>query len=369
MILFINFKRKYKIYKKEINQALEKVFKRGWFILGPEVEKFEKNFAQYLRIKHIIGVGSGTDAIFLALKALGIGQGDEVITVANTAVPTISAIRMTGARPVFVDINEETFNINATLIEEKISPKTKVILPVHLYGYPSNMGEIMKIAKKYNLKVVEDVCQAHGARYKGRLVGTIGDIGCFSFYPTKNLGAFGDAGAIVTNNKKIVETVMALRKYGQVGRFSNKSREIRSRLDELQAAILNWGLNKLDLWNKKREELAKIYLENLKNLPLDLPPRANQDFKPVWHLFVIRAERRDQLKEFLEKKGIQTIIHYPQPIFEQEVYKSLNYKAKDLPITKKVSKKILSLPLYPELEKKEVLRVCKAIKSFYDSRK
>jgi len=365
MIPFIDFKRKYNFYKKEINQILEKVLKKGWFILGPEVEKFEKNFSKYLKAKYVVGVNSGTDAIFLALKSLGIGQGDEVITVANTATPTTSAIRMAGAMPVFVDIDEKTFNIDTSLIEKAITSKTKAILPVHLFGYPADIGPILKIANRYKLKIVEDACQAHGAKYKSKKVGTIGDISCFSFYPTKNLGAFGDAGVIATNNKKIAQKIKALRNYGEISKFNSGIEGVNSRLDEVQAMILNWGLKKLDFWNKKRETLAKIYLNNLKSLPINLPRTSDKIFKRVWHLFVIKIKERDELRRFLAKNGIQTMIHYPHPIFEQLAYKFLGYKAKDLPVTKKLSKEILSLPLYPELKKEEVLRICRIIKSFY----
>lgn len=365
MILFIDFKRKYKLYKKEINQTIGRVFERGWFILKLEVEKFEKNFAKYLRIKYVVSVNSGTDAIFLALKSLGIGQGDEVITVANTATPTISAIRMAGAMPVFIDIDKRTLNIDVSRIEKKINKKTKAILPVHLHGYPADMGAILRIAKKYKLKVVEDACQAHGAGYKNKRLGAIGDIGCFSFYPTKNLGAFGDAGAVATNNKKVADTIRALRNYGEISKFNSGVEGVNSRLDEIQAGVLNWGLKKLDFWNKKREALAKTYLNNLESLPIDLPKTSDKIFKRVWHLFVIKAKERDELRKFLAKKGVQTMVHYPHPIFEQPAYKLLSYKIKNLPITKKASKEILSLPLYPELKREEILKICDLIKSFY----
>lgn len=364
MIFFIDLKRKYSFYKKEIDETLKKTLKRSWFVLGPEVEKFEKNFAKYLGIKYVVGVNSGTDAIFLGLKALEINQGDEVITVANTATPTVAAVRMAGAMPVFVDIDERTFNIDVSLIKEKITKKTKAILIVHLYGYPANMGAVLKIVKKYNLKVIEDACQAHGAEYKNKMVGTIGDVGCFSFYPTKNLGAFGDAGAVVTNNKKIMETVKVLRNYGETSKFNSGIEGVNSRLDEIQAGVLNWGLRKLDFWNKRREELAKIYLQSLKNSPLGLPLTSDEEYKRVWHLFVIKTKHRDELRKFLARNKIQTMIHYPQPIFEQKAYKFLGYRVKDLPITKKVSQEILSLPIYPELEKEEIKKIIKTINEY-----
>ena len=365
MIRFVGLNKRYFLYKKEIDKAVERVLKSGWFILGKELGKFEENFAKYLSVKYVIGNNSGTDAIFLALKALGIGSGDEIITVANTATPTISAIRMAGAIPVFVDIDESNFNINPDLIEKKITSKTKAILPIHLYGYPADMGKIIKIAKKHKLKVVEDAAQAQCATYKNKLVGTIGDIGCFSFYPTKNLGAFGDAGAVVTKNKNLAEVIRQLRNYGEVSKYNNIREGVNSRLDEMQAAILNWGLKKLRLWNKKREILARIYLNELKGLPIVLPPNSDKDNGSVWHLFVIRSKERDELKSYLEDSGVETAIHYPKPIFEQPAYEFLDYYGNDLPVTKKVMSEILSLPLYPELNKKEVMQVCRAIKVFY----
>lgn len=365
MINFLNLKKRVLLHKKEIDSVIKPVLESGWFILGKELSRFEDNFAKNLDIKYAIGVNSGTDAIFLALKALGIGLGDEIITVANTATPTISAIRMTGAMPVFVDIDENNFNINPDLIENKITSRTKAILPVHLYGYPANMGRILKIAKKHKLKVIEDAAQAQNAIYRNKFVGTIGDIGCFSFYPTKNLGAFGDAGAIVTKNKNLSEIIIQLRNYGEVSKYNNVREGVNSRLDEIQAALLNWGLKKLMVWNKKREALAEIYLNELKNLPIILPTDSNKDHVCVWHLFVIRSKERDELKSFLKDKGIETAIHYPMPIFEQPAYGFLEYSGKDLPVTKKVISEILSLPLYPELSKKEVMEICRTIKLFY----
>ncbi|MDR4497409.1 MAG: DegT/DnrJ/EryC1/StrS family aminotransferase [Candidatus Scalindua sp.] len=365
MIYFLSLKERYFLYKKEIDNAIEGVLKRGWFILGKELEKFERDLAKQLQVSYAVGVNSGTDAIFLALKALEVGTGDEVITVANTATATISAIRMTGADVVFADIEEESFNINPELIEKKITKKTKVILPVHLYGYPANIDAIKKIARKHTLKVVEDAAQAQGAKYKNRYVGTQGNIGCFSFYPTKNLGAFGDAGAVITKNKRLAEIIRQLRNYGEISKYVNSREGVNSRLDEIQAAILNWGLPKLRLWNKRRTALANIYLKELKNLPIILPPVSDKERTGVWHLFVIRCNKRDRLKKYLRDRGIETAVHYPKPIFEQAAYKFMNYCGEDLPVTSKVMSEILSLPLYPELSHQEILEVCRVIKSFY----
>lgn len=366
MILFNDFKKKYKIHKKEIDAAINRVLKSGWFILGGELKSFEENFSKYLGVKYVVGVNSGTDAIFLGLKALGIKDGDEVITVANTATPTIAAIRMAGGTPVFVDIDENTINIDPDLIKKTITKKTKAILPVHLFGYPAEMDKILKIAKKYKLKVIEDSAQAVGARFKNKMVGTFGDVGCFSFYPTKNLGAFGDAGAIVTNNKKIADKARQLRNYGEASKNNNVIEGVNSRLDEFQAGILNWGLQRLDQWNKKREKLAKLYIHNLQNISaIKLPADSDKFHKNVWHLFVIGIRERGQLQDFLLKNKVQTAIHYPKPIYKQPVYKNLGFSDKDLPKTKKTMSEILSLPLNPELEEKQVNYICDKIKFFY----
>lgn len=365
MIQFIDFNRKYLRYKKKINSSIERVFKRGWFIAGPERIDFEKSFSKYLGVKYAIGVNSGTDSIALALKAIGIKLGDEVITVSNTATPTISAIRIAGAKPVFVDVNEDTLNIDPKLIEEKVTSKTKAILPVHLYGYPADMDAICKLADKYNLYIVEDSCQAHGAKFKGNFLGAIGDVGCFSFYPTKNLGAFGDAGIIVTNNKKIAENVRLLRNFGEVVKYKNKIEGVNSGLDEIQASFLNWELKELKKWNQERKKLADMYLKELKYLPIVLPSKGNFDYNRVWHLFVIQTTKRDELKSFLKDQGIETSIHYPMPVFKQEAYQFLGYTEKDLPVTSRMVNNILSLPLYPELKISEVKIICKAIRTFF----
>jgi len=365
MIKQTNFFKKYQLNKSGFNKVLNSVFCSGYFILGPELEKFERNFSLYLGVKHVIGLNSGTDAIFLALKAFGVKAGDEVITVANTATPTICAIIMAGGKPVFVDVNHDDFNINVGLIEKKITRKTKVILPVHLYGRPVNLSAILKIAKNHHLAVIEDTAQATGAKFNNHLVGTIGEAGCFSFYPTKNLGAFGDAGAVATNNSTLAKKIRALRNYGEMNKFKNQLIGVNSRLDEIQAAILNFSLTKLNIWNDQREKLAKLYLKELRGLPVDLPLDSDKIYKNCWHLFVIKTKKRDQLKHFLFNKGIQTSVHYPFPVFKQPAFKYLNYHDADLPITACNAKEILTLPLYPELTAVEVLRVTSAIKEFY----
>jgi len=364
-IRFNNFNKKYKRYKKEVNTSIERVFRRGWFIDGPELADFENKFADYLGVKYVVGVNSGTDAIAIVLRAVGIGSGDQVITTSHTATPTVSAVRMTGAIPAFVDIDGSTLNINEQLIREKINSKTKAIMPVHLYGYPADMGAINRLADKYNLYVIEDACQAHGAKFKNKYVGTIGDAGCFSFYPTKNLGAFGDAGAIVTNSKKIAGTARMIRNYGEEEKHRNRIEGINSRLDEIQAAFLNWEIGKLDLWNKQRDRIAKLYIKQLGGLPVKLPSLGNKNYQRVWHLFVIQTEKRDALREFLKRHGIDTMVHYPTPVFKQPAYEFLGYKDPDLPITTEIASNILSLPLYPEMTVAEVVEICKTIKEFY----
>lgn len=364
-IPFVDFRRHYEENEGEILGILKRFFKKGQYILGPEVDRFEKNFAKYLKTKYVIGVDSGTDALFLALKALGVGDGDEVITVANTFTATVSAIRMTGAIPVFVDVNEDDLVINVSKIEQKITKKTKAIVPVHLYGYPANMTEIVKIAEKYKLFVVEDCCQAHGAELGGKKVGTFGDVGCFSFYPTKNLGGFGDGGAVATDDKKLAEKVRALKSYGEIIRYNSEYEGINSRLDEIQACYLNWKLKDLDLFNKKRELLADAYLKALKDLPIILPSGNRNRRKRVWHLFVIRTRQRDKLRDFLRKNGVTTLIHYPVAISKMKAYRFLKVSDRGLEITIKAAREVLSLPLYPELKIDEVKKVCRLIKLFY----
>jgi dTDP-4-amino-4,6-dideoxygalactose transaminase len=367
MISFFSFNRRYQQNRKAIHKAVARVFERGWFILGPELKEFETALARYLDIGFSVGVNSGTDALYLALKGLGVGTGDEVVTVANTATPTVSAIRMTGAIPVFVDVLPETQTLDPSRIEGALTSRTRAIVPVHLYGYPANMEEINRTAKRNKLSVVEDACQAHGAKHSGRMVGTLADAGCFSFYPTKNLGAFGDAGAVVTNNKHLEQKIRAMRNYGEVAKNRNGLEGVNSRLDELQAAFLNWGLEYVDEWNARRAKLSSIYLRLLQDVPLCLPPPSGAGIERVWHLFVVRSKVRDKLQMALRQNGIETLIHYPTPIYKQPAYRFLNYKSTDLPVTASLSRQLLSLPLYPEMTTTEVSKVCNAIRDFYHS--
>lgn len=365
-IPFGNLSRQYIAYQKEIDEAVKGVLEKGSFILGENVLKFEEEFSRYCGCRYGVGVASGTDAIMLALIAVGVKQGDEVITVANTAVPTVAAVRAIGATPVFVDIDKDTYNIAPELIKPKITKKTKVILPVHLYGNPCQMDRILEIANYYNLKVVEDCAQAHGAVFKNKKVGSFGHAGCFSFYPSKNLGAFGDGGIVITNSEEIYEKLKLLRNYGQKNRYFSIIEGYNSRLDEIQAAILRFKLTKLDEWNKRRRKIASIYNENFKKINnvsnkkhdrkhdiIFCPEEINNGFH-VFHLYVIRIENRDLFMSFLEKRGIQTLIHYPYPIHLQDSYKFLGYKNGDLPVTESIANQIVSLPIYPELKDDEV---------------
>ncbi|MCX6346914.1 MAG: DegT/DnrJ/EryC1/StrS family aminotransferase, partial [Actinobacteria bacterium] len=286
---FGDLSRQYKKYKEEFDSIISGVFEKGSFILGENLTRFETNFSDYLGAKYAIGVGSATEALFLALKAIDIKNGDEVITVANTAVPTVSAIDFAGAKPVFADIEEASYNINPARIENRITLKTKAIIPVHLYGNPCNMDQILQIAQKYDLKVIEDCAQAHGAEYNGKKVGTFGDLSAFSFYPSKNLGANGDAGMIVTNNEELAGKVRLLRNYGFEDRYKSIIRGFNSRLDEIQAALLDFKLTKLDEWNLRRKQISNMYIKGLEGLPIILPSSVTEN-KHVFHLFVIRVK-------------------------------------------------------------------------------
>jgi dTDP-4-amino-4,6-dideoxygalactose transaminase len=361
---FGDLSRQYKKNKKEFDSIISGVLEKGNFILGENLKSFEANFARYLEAKHAVGVANGTEALFLALKAIGAGSGDEVITVSNTAVPTISAIDAAGAKPVFVDIEENTFNIDPSKIEPAITPKTKAIIPVHLYGNPCNMEKITSIAARYNLKIIEDCAQAHGAEYKGKKVGTFGDCGAFSFYPSKNLGANGDGGMVVAGSSELAEKIKLLRNYGFADRYNSILRGYNSRLDEIQAALLDFKLTKLDEWNKRRSQIAGRYINELNKLPIIIPSDL-PGYKHVFHLFVIRVKERQKFIEFMSGNGINIIIHYPIPIHLQPAYKFLNYKIGDLPVTEKVSEEIVSLPVYPELEEKEINYIIAQIINYF----
>lgn len=364
-IPFGNLKRQYEQLREQIDTATQEVYESGWFILGQQVQRFEANFAQYCGAKYAVGVGSGTEALHLALIACGVQPGDEVITVANTCVPTLSAVSFAGAVPVFVDIDEKTFTINPALIEERITPKTKAILPVHLYGQCADMDAILDIARQYGLVVVEDCAQAHGSQYKGRMAGTMGDAGAFSFYPSKNLGAFGDGGLVLTNDENLAQTVVKLRNYGQEKRYHHSIKGFNSRLDELQAAILKAKLPYLDAWNQRRREIARRYQEAFSEVGICCPLEAGDRFH-AYHLYVLRVPQRDRFQQLLEENAIATIIHYPIPVHLQESYSECRVQGKYLPLTEQLAGEIVSLPLYPELTDEEVDYIIKTVLEAYE---
>ncbi|MGC9069268.1 MAG: DegT/DnrJ/EryC1/StrS family aminotransferase [Thermoprotei archaeon] len=364
IIPLVDLKRQYLSIKDEINSAIESVLNSGVFIVGENVKYFEKEFANFIGVKHAIGVGSGTDALVIALKALSIGQSDEVITVSFTFTATVDSIVHNGATPVFVDVDPMSYTIDTKQIERAITSKTKAIIPVHLYGHPANIDPILEIAEKYGLYVVEDAAQAHGAEYKRRKVGSLGHVACFSFYPSKNLGAYGDGGMIVTNDQMLAEKVMMLREYGQKEKYRHEFIGFNSRLDEIQAAVLRVKLKHLDEWNEKRRKNAKLYNELLSEFNEIILPIEASWAKHVYHLYVIRTKRRDALREFLAKKGISTGIHYPLPVHMQKSYSRINKKTLDLSITELFSKEILSLPMFPELSEEEIHYISNKIKDF-----
>lgn len=367
MIKFVDLKRQYESIKDEINRSIKNVIENADFILGNQVKEFEHKFSEYCKTKYCVGVGSGTDALIFSLKALDIGKGDEVITPPNSYIATSLAISTCGAKPVFVDVDPLEYTIDPLKIKERITEKTKAILVVHLYGQPSRMDEILEIAEENDLFVIEDACQAHGAKYKGKVTGCIGDIAAFSFYPSKNLGGYGDGGAITTNNKELAEKIELLRNYGQKTKYYHVIKGLNSRLDTIQAAILEIKLKYLNKWNNMRKQNARLYEEYLEGIDEVITPYENKDSQHVYHLYVIQCKKRDKLREFLAKKNIETGIHYPVPIHLQPAYKEYNFLKGNFPVTESLADKILSLPMYPELNVEEIEYICKAIKNFFNS--
>ena len=357
-------KKQYNELKDELKEPMEKVLMSGGFILGEDVGLFEKEFAEYCGVKYGIGANSGTDALFLACLASGIGKGDEVITPAYTYIATSLGISMAGAKPVFVDTEEKTYCIDVTKIEKAITKKTRAILLVHLYGHPADMDPIMQIAKKHKLKVIEDCAQAHGALYKDKKAGSFGDAACFSFYPTKNLGAFGDGGMVVTNSEEIRDKIILLHDYGRKGRYENIIKGYNSRLDTLQAAVLRVKLKHLDEWNGKRIKNAALYTKLFKESKLDIILPSEADYaRHIYHQYAIRVKNRKEAMEKLADKGVRTLIHYPIPVHLQECYKELKYKKGAFPVAEKCCEEIMSLPMYPELTEEEIRYVVDVINS------
>lgn len=362
-IPFLDLKSAYLELQPEIDAAIKRVLDSGWYILGEEVEAFEREYAAYCEAKHCVGVANGLDALHLALLALGVGAGDEVIVPSNTYIATWLAVSQCGATPVPVEPDEATYNIAPARIEAAITPRTKVILPVHLYGQPADMDLILALARKHGLKVLEDGAQAHGARYKGKRIGAHGDVVAWSFYPGKNLGAFGDGGAITTNDAEIAERIRVLRNYGSRVKYANDVRGFNSRLDPIQAAALRVKLNVLDAWNAQRKVLAAEYLYQLKDSGLVLP-YVPQWADPVWHLFVVRSQKREILQAHLQQQGIGTMIHYPIPPHLQPAYSELGYKQGDFPIAEAIHREVLSLPMGPAMISTQINQVGKTISEF-----
>ncbi len=349
-------------YQEEFEAKAVEVLRSGWYVLGKEVESFEREFASYLGAKHCVGVASGLDALWIAFRILGIGCGDEVIVQGNTYIASVMGITINGATPVFVE-PDEYFNIDVSKIEEKITEKTKAVLVVHLYGQASDMRHIVDMCRRYNLRLVEDCAQSHGARFNGQMVGTFGDIGCFSFYPSKNLGAFGDAGALVTNSDQIAEDTRVFRNYGSEKRYYNKIVGTNSRLDEIQAGFLRVRLRHLDELAQEKGRICERYLKEMHRDKI-IFPRIREGATHIWHQFVIRTEMRDELIRYLDRIGIGTIIHYPIPPHLSEAYRYLNLKKGSLPITENYAKTVLSLPLYNGMTEEEQDYVIKAINHF-----
>lgn len=366
-IPFLDLRPLYNELRAELDEAYRRVMESGWYILGPEVETFEKEFADYCGVSHCVGVGNGLEALHLILRAMGIGPGDEVIVPANTYIATWLAVSYAGAKPVPVEPVERTYNIDPGLIEKAITPATKAIIAVHLYGQPADMDPILEIARHHKLKVIEDAAQAHGATYKSRRVGGLGDAAGFSFYPGKNLGAIGDGGAVTTNDLGLAERVRALRNYGSQVKYHNENKGFNSRLDELQAAFLRVKLRHLDRWNECRIHIAARYLESLSGLPGLTLPHAPKWAEPVWHLFVVRHPRRDELQRHLQENGIGTLIHYPIPPHRQPAYAEMNHL--HLPITERIHREVLSLPMSPFLDTSEAQEVIRKVQEFYENSK
>jgi len=359
----VDLQTQFQSISQDVTRGVQDVLRKGNFILGEEVEQFERKFADYCEADHAIGVASGTDALYLALRALDVGPGDEVITVANTFVATGFSILYAGAEPVFVDCSPEDYTIDPYLIESAITPRTKAILPVHLYGQPARMEVIREIARSYNLHVVEDACQAHGARENGRRVGALGELGCFSFYPGKNLGAYGDGGAIVTNDESLAQRVRLLRNYGQVKKNVHAMVGYNSRLDTIQAAVLLAKLGHLDAWNEQRRVAAGHYDELLGAIGIETP-QTRDDVDHVFHLYVIKHEARDQLIEHLSERQVFAGIHYPTPLPLMEPFREARRVPEDLPVSSELAGQILSLPIYPEITREQIEHVVEGVKSF-----
>jgi dTDP-4-amino-4,6-dideoxygalactose transaminase len=349
---------------QEMHQAIDRVISAGDFILGKDVKEFEEEFARYCGTKFAVGVDSGISSLELAMRALGIGAGDEVITVSHTFIATVSSVTFTGATPVLVDIDPATYNIDPAKIEAAITPRTKAILPVHLYGQPVEIEPILAIAGKHKLAVIEDACQAHGAKLNGKRAGSLGEAGCFSFYPAKNLGAFGDGGILTTNNSQLAEKVRMLRNYGQREKYHHVFPAFNRRLDTLQAAVLRIKLKHLDAWNDSRRNAARLYDSLLKDIPGVTIPAVAPQREHAYHLYVIQHPKRDALAAHLNKNGVATGLHYPVPVHLQECYREEPWAKVSLPVTENLASRILSLPMFPGISEAQVRQVCARVAQF-----
>lgn len=363
-IPYLNFETVHQQIEEEIFQSFKATYQSNWYIMGNKLKEFEQEYAQFSGTEFCIGVANGLDALILCLKSLNIGPGDEVIVPSNTYIATWLAVSFVGAKPIPVEPNIKTYNIDPTKIEAYINNATKAIMPVHLYGQSCEMDEIMKIAHKYNLYVIEDNAQAQGATYNGKLCGSFGEVNATSFYPGKNLGALGDAGAVTTNNLELNKKIRELRNYGSEIKYINNIKGINSRLDELQAGFLSVKLKYLHSWTEERKKIAKLYNENLKNIENMILPQLAEGADHVYHIYLIRTSKRDELQAHLTKTDIGTLIHYPIPPHLQKAYDEMGYKKGDFPIAEEIASTALSLPLYPGLKKDEVAFICAEIKKY-----
>jgi len=368
-IPFLSFDFQNKLIRQEALKVMERVFDSKNYILGEGVTKFESEYADFNQVKHAVGVGNGLDSLTISLKALEIGYEDEVIVPAHTFIATWLAVSHVGAKIIPVEPDLSTFNISAVEIEKAITPRTKAIMPVHLYGQPCDMEKIMQIAEKHNLKVIEDNAQAHGAAFKGKPTGSFGIINGTSFYPVKNLGAFGDGGAITTDNKELAEKTKVIRNYGSDRKYHNRIIGMNSRLDELQAVILSVKLKYLKQWNEERQHLAAFYNNYLTSIEEVEIPKVIDGATHVYHLYVIRVKHRDTIKDYLAEKGIICMVHYPLPPYLQYAYRGLNFKKGDFPVADEIAETCLSLPLWPGMSEGDVERICSGIKEFYSNNK
>ena len=359
---FVDLSLQYQEIQKEVFEGIQDVCQRGAFILGQEEKDFEAEFAKYCHSQYGVGLNSGTDALYLALSALDIGPGDEVVLPTHTFIATALCVSYTGATPVFADSEDGTFNIDPRSFENAITKKTKAVLPVHIYGQPADMAEIVSIAHKHGITVIEDAAQAHGAVYKNERVGALGDIACFSFYPTKNLGAFGDGGMVITKKQDIYEKVMMLRDYGRKGRYEHIVKGYNTRLDTVQAVALSAKLKRLDQWNRMRQQVAAWYQDELAGVSGVRLPKVGEDRSHVYHLYVVRVAERDRVLERLNEEGVGSLIHYPIPVHLQPAYQDAGYKKGDFPVAERIASEIISLPMFPHMSREQVAYVAGTLK-------